>query len=147
MCLYVKNKEPKIAKCNISCYKMVLRQQYPSCNEYFSPYMYMPISKECINGDKNMEPNEIMIPKNVCIDETNFIFGHEFTAYIEGGMIHTYMRKEDAIKDATAQGTAPLESFEVYECMIPIGTEYYEGTDSEFCCYASKAIKFIKKIY
>ena len=151
MCLYVKDKEPNIAKCDITCYKVVLRQSRPdSDDEYYSPYRYEPISGECIDGSKNMEPGEIMAPKNVCLDETNYFFGIKYTAYIEGCMIHTYMHKQHAIKDAEHLENhwgAHLQNYDVYECIIPKGTEYYEGTDSEYRGYASKAIKFIKKVY
>ena len=37
--------------------------------------------------------------------------------------------------------------YEIYKCIIPKGTEYFDGVDvNGFGSYASKSIKIIKKI-
>ena len=149
MCLYVKNKEPKIADKDIKCYKIVMKYN----GKYFSPYTHKLIKNECINGDKDLVPSELFVPKNIFHQDYNYIDGIGYSGYIEGCMIHTFKYKKNAIADNDC--VVPFVNcnygnnylFEVYECIIPKGTEYYEGTDGEWLGYASKAIKFVQKIY
>lgn len=125
MCLYVDRKvhetayTPLKAHRDITCYKALIACYNTEGTEYLSPFY----SKEWKIGE---------------VQEATQIWNRK-ASIVEDGYFHTYSLHEDAKTLAhclTAGYTAV-----VAKCIIPEGSEYYVGTDSE-CkpCYASRLL-------
>lgn len=133
MCLYTKDPKVKIAKRRIVCYKVLLKY-YSSISdiEYMTPYQHTLIDNDIINGKKDFEAKG-SVGITDAFDAVAFY-------HLNGGCIHTYKRRRDAKHLCDFVQSA-------FKCIIPKGTEYYEG---ESLCgyenYASKKIRFIKQI-
>lgn len=137
MCLYTKDPKVKIAKRRIVCYKILSNAHGPknyagmSDIEFMTPYQHTLIDDDIISGKKDFEAKgSVDITKN---------FDEAF-CHLRGGCIHTYQNRKDAKYMCDSEQS-------VFKCIIPKGTEYYEG---ESLCgdknYASKKIRFIKQI-
>lgn len=123
MCLKVKNVRSKKATEDILCYKVVLKNHNGELTSPFYPKFVWQVGVET-------GPNERSIRRFIPKD-------------IEGGYLHSF---------STISGAIDLKIFninkgrmEIYECVIPKGTHYYEGMHSNgFSGYASKKLKLIK---
>lgn len=135
MCLYTKKREPRIADRDITCYKVVSVR----CGKYYTPYVKRRIAKRYIIGRDLYCAHGKSVAKN-CSNAfyvaNHFANNNQFFA-IGKGFIHTYGRVDVAFSKIALNR-------EVYECIIPKGTEYYK--DYESCELASTAIRFVRRI-
>ena len=61
---------------------------------------------------------------------------------LEAGFVHSFKNKKDAIAFAKVRNY-----IDVVKCIIPKGTYYFEGTNSDFTeGYASTQIKYVKVV-
>ena len=143
MCLYTQQFKALIATQDIVCYKIVYEN---SAVSYQAPYVGTVIKKECIDEG---EPYCAVGECNTSRVE------HGWNGYqrniIEGGCIHTYADKRQAIYEvAFKREYLPpyrFEYYDLFECVIPQGVEYYYGVDSNGNeSYASKSIIFKEKL-
>lgn len=124
MCLYTKEREPRIADRDITCYNIVSVRG----GKYYTPIVGRRIAKRYINGKR-------------------LYFAHgkssirpfgPFTFFSIGkGFIHTYGIVEEAFRNRGINE-------QVYECIIPKGAEYFK--DFETSELASKVILFVRKL-
>lgn len=131
MCLYSKEYGASCAKEPIKCYKVLRRYD----GYYFSPYYgERAIDSLTIKGQL---PYRAL--GEVTVIESALNCG-KFK--VTKGFIHTYKDFNDAELIAW-----PERSYSIFECEIPVGTEYYEGVDdSEKSNYASECIIFKKLV-
>ena len=126
MCLYAST-EIKKAENDIVCYKLLVKEN----NNYMTPYQYVNVPKLAIWGLMKFKA------------EGKFtIYAHTVT----DGAIHTY--SELLMPDDILGKFVNRMKYEMWECIIPKGTKYTEGTSSDMHIgYASKSIKFTRRIY
>ena len=119
--------KPLIAQEDIVCYKMLVRKKCFIFSIYRTPFAYtivFPFLLKRFNIPFKARGKEEIRKSYLCIRYV-----------IEKGFIHTY----------TNSGLIPsLDGIEIFECVIPKGTEYFACILGK--AYASKKIKFIKKI-
>jgi len=128
MCLYSSKENANIAEEDIVCYK-VLYQPYIFVKHYLTPYQYIEISNDIIDG------KSYFIAKG----EGNVIYDDKSRKYlVTDGYIHTYANLNMA--EESLYLTANMV---IFKCIIPKGTKFYVGWRED---YASEKIKFIKKI-
>lgn len=132
MCLIVKS-APKIAKKDITCYKIVTYVPFLTDDRYFSHFVGCFIQygdKICnyVMEDSHLKHIEDYIDSSGIINE---------------GVIHSYKYLNDALAFKKKYEEATL-----FKCVIPSGTEYVSGLNHLDLTsgYGSKSIKFIKKI-
>ena len=136
MCLRVKgyNPTPKIAEVDIPCYKLLKK----AAIHYYSIYYGGEIPLEVIHGKEDYYASHSETSYERLIHSTNDIL----YSSIEQGYIHTY-------------GTATVTDFGffieganavIFKCIIPKGTEYFEGIYLNDIGYASRKIRFVKEI-
>ena len=135
MCLYSKDRLDKtmymqIATHDMVCYKMVtaFQKKGESKITYCSPFCGDIIPEDVINGKSPY-----------CAKEKDLHIGEKWM--VEMGYVHTYKNRPRVV---------PTEYQQIYECIIPEGTVYYEGCTSamkqEREGYASPTIIFKKRI-
>lgn len=133
MCLTSKTNIAKIANKDIVCYKLIWRR-FASL-DYITAYRDTPISYDILRGRKNF-----VAEGPECIEPSFLDDGYS----ISSGFIHTFTKKEDAIKMAKMYGC--LEHiWVVYKCVIPKGTKYFVSVDYDERC--STEIKFVEEIF
>ena len=135
MCLYVNdsNMKPKVAKENITCYKVL--EEYSTDNgvSFHTPFRFMDVEL----GKTYVDDNEVIIKKSECN-------GNSYGT-IKSGVFHSFKEYIDAVSLLEKVGVC--DPVFVVECVIPKGTEYYEGTfDDGEPCYGSKTIQYKEKI-
>lgn len=162
MCLYCEKKKPIKCRTNLTCYK-VLKVRYGlerKQDEFFSPLQNVSVPKKgdgiegtvfeavynahnepyhCLQGTLATTPVQRILHNIPCISE---------------GFIHTFRSLKDAEESITIADyflklkSYDCEGYEIFECVIPKGTEYYRGTHSigGYEGFASKKIKFIKSV-
>ena len=149
MCLHTKHKV-KTADKDIRCYKVLqsldgLRLEVPpfrieieraNGNEYLTPYQYFPMHL----GETYTDEETFYSPYR----DTNGI------ADIGSDYFHSFATIEAAIE---AIGDCEMLDAIVVECVIPKGTQYYEGcmyysqaNNGEVHTYASKTLKLTNTI-
>ena len=85
---------------------------------------------------------EIFIARPVLSEEDLHIFDRN-KDFIEGGFIHSFKNKKDAIEFAKHRSHV-----DVVKCIIPAGTYYFEGLNNgDTPGYVSTQIKYVKVIY
>lgn len=145
MCLVIKSLDGKlklkIAETDIVCYKLIMNLS----SKYITPWQQVKIPKACIKGK-----DEFKAEGELCISD------HSNHCDISGGVIHTFYDEYSALKERISHTHPELpfsnsHIFEIWECVIPKGTEYIEGTyrntwGGTYCSYGSKSIRFVKKI-
>ena len=139
MCLRTKTKEPLYAEEDMVCYKVVKESKAEGC-PYMTPYEESLIHENVVKGMWMFVAHG-----RKKIEETNSLN----TSYDIGeGYIHTYKTLPHG-KYMTEHLESLIEGgFHLFECVIPSGSEYYVGVDSNgFPSYASEKIKFTKIIY
>ena len=151
MCLTLdKCQEIKTAEKDITCYKVIAHTSFWNdysgrwCTKFLTPCRDMEVDRYIIRGGEKFTPAYRL--------SQSFYEGS-----IEGGFIHTYRylsgaqalltRCETNIKDLPRPRNY-FKHYVIYECVIPKGEQYLEGSDGITYChaYASTAIKFIKPI-
>lgn len=110
MCLLSRSFLPKRAKKDIICYK-ILRQSQGSL---YSPVMDTLVILSCL------EAKGLNFPKR-----------RKEYWQIGKGYIHAFLSKNLAY--ITCSTTFDDSVHRVYKCMIPKGTKYYTGINSEIC--------------
>lgn len=127
MCLYSKSRNPSRSDSDIICYKVVKRTE----SGYYSYYQ------------------NSFLTKNL----TDFVFTDSAPVIIEvysdrrcitSGFIHSYKVYSyamDLVKMSLVWKCIP--EAEIWECMIPAGTDYYEGIHGDIC---SKKLIFKRKV-
>ena len=125
MCLYLKSSKVRIAKEDIICYKFLVKE----VGSYFTPYQ-----SSLIEVGKLIEDTESLMIEKTSKRDFNFI--------LYGGMFHTFKDIEAARKDVRwfANNMSRVNEYVIFKCIIPKGTEYYEGTFEAYKCYASKKL-------
>lgn len=148
MCLFVKNNNVKVAKKDIVCYKVLKYMKSsnsPTGTILCTPFANQMVSEEIVNGNFDFEA--VGTPK---IEQEN---DNEYS--ISEGYIHTCADKESAdavyLQCVYYHESYCANKFEIYECVIPKGTRYYEGVLSHDklisrASYASEKIRFVKKL-
>lgn len=153
MCLYTQDIYPSIAEKDITCYKMVKLIYH----DMMTPYMNLPLSDKILRGEELL-----------CADDAKRTIFNEFFSLneIRSGYIHTYSSFGEVKMAVIHEQTAYINPFIsplliAYECIIPKGSEYYEGYSENgtyysliykskknmpLNSYASDKIKFVRKI-
>lgn len=140
MCLYTLHSKASVATKDIVCYKIVLHSTN-SAEKYMAPYMGTTIKEDCIKGEKPYcavgKPDPIMP-----------IMWESYRNRVDGGCIHTYINKQNAVDELAFLRTShKSDNYELYKCVIPAGAEYFSGCDcSGDDSYASTSIIFKEKI-
>lgn len=125
MCLVTLNNE-QVADKDIVCYKILMRRT----NYFVSPYMEYRYD----------------IPSTVedTAEEKEKCFRDMEKKMISSGFLHTFQTYTAATHwKEIMQGREPYTSFVIAECIIPAGTRYYIGTNSDIC---SKKLRLVKII-
>lgn len=133
MCLRIKERKQQTATHPIIVYKIVIQIG----NDYYTPYTHTPILSEMLQG---LVPFEAKGKAHVIKDGFAFM--------VSNGTIHTHTNASEAFYIADFQSRLSGTHHIVFECEIPKGTKYYAGKgESNFNEYASKQIRFIKRLY
>ena len=136
MCLFTEEREPRIADRDITCYKIVSVRG----GKYYTPYVKRRIQKRYIIGrDLYCAHGELNIKNcsNAFYVAHRFANNNQFFA-IGKGFIHTCGgTAEEAFKHVGSDQ-------QLFECIIPKGTEYYVGYEGYVL--ASKVIRFVRHI-
>ena len=124
MCLIVHNKFPKIATKDIVCYKIL-----------------KTVDGKLVSSVRNFpfKLNVRMRPKVIfkILPKMDNILGE---LVVEEGYFHTFVNHENAKSSSTGYND------EVYECIIPKGTLYFEGFYGLDSSYASKCLIVKEKV-
>ena len=132
MCLFTKTNQMEIAEDNITCYKVLY---YLGNNAFMSPYQRF---KYTLKRYDNHEPVEFCENK-CCENSITAQWGYK----LDKNVFHSFAYFYDALNELKTFryiGTCPC----IVECVIPIDTEYIEGSFDWYKSYASKSI-IIKK--
>lgn len=117
--------EIKRADKDIVCYKRVVK----TVRGYETPYRLALIPPLCFKSEMEYTATGVLD-----------IEPSSFYKKVRGGMIHTYGYKDSAISLMNPDD-------EVWTCVIPKGTEYVSGFDTnDELSYASKAIRFLNRV-
>jgi hypothetical protein len=72
------------------------------------------------------------------------------TRYVEGGFFHTYQEKDDCRAQCVMRRALQIPyrgySFDMFSCVIPKGSMYYEGFYNGRHAYASKSLIIKEKL-
>lgn len=136
------------AEKDIPCMKLVEFETNGYEKVCRTPYMFMEVSNEILRGEKDMVP----APLRRNDPEIEDIVGDLAAVY--ANHIHTYAFTQTSAEVIYNEITFLLSesstvyhtAVAVYQCVIPKGTEYIEGTNGGFSSYCSKAIRFEKKL-
>lgn len=134
MCLILDSEaiEAKVAKKDIVCYKIVCREKKEGDIKYITPYCHNIISS---GSNLSNVPVVAKFDGNE-ISDSNFKKGTIKTTYydtfmIDGGAIHSFSNKKDALREMNTFFKVFLEddckTYFLAECIIPKGTLYYTG--------------------
>jgi hypothetical protein len=129
----------KTANEDIVCYKLMSYAQV----QWRTPFQSFPVALDIVQGKKDFCADDGWkgFPKDVVPTLYSKLF------YVGGGYIHTYASEISAKAEKEHYQTNHIH-LSVFECIIPKGTKYLEGRDSDFeRGYASERIRFVKKIY
>lgn len=136
----------KVAEEDVTCYKVVrwLKEDLPTefyknpeeydLATYYTPYMRMAMKA----GEEYTTDEEWKIESDILYHGDT-----QPTTFIEKGGFHAYQHL--ACADYAHRG---IFFSRVAECVIPKGTEYYEGTDTDFRvpCYCAKRLR-VNKVF
>lgn len=143
MCLKVKSNIPKIAEDDIFCYKVLQKckgEGYEDC--FLTPFQESLVIPSEINGLKHFCADRNFYPPK--IEESNSLKSHYL---VSSGFIHTYKSLAHAKYERDVLEENYDAEFFIFECIIPKGCEYFEGSDCDgFIGYASEKIKFLQAL-
>ena len=153
MCLRLKSEtynKPKVANKDIVCYKVLSRVTNPfyvddentpeePINHYYTPWMWTPVPQEVIDGKAPLMP----VDKRPSFEiyQSHMLSEDKPHYYCAGGGIHTFKQLGSAKRYS---GTGNV----IFECIIPKGTEYVEGTTAmrlKHAAYVSRGIRIIRE--
>ena len=153
MCLLSMKNKPIKCRVNLKCYK-VFKVRYGFLDrkkdEFYSPFNGKKVPKinDVINGvvfEAECNNAAMSIP----------VYAHGDLYEVDEGYIHTFANIEDAKASIISKYFPHLhigdcEAYEVWECVIPKGTDYYRGicpvSFNQYQGFASKKIKIVKQI-
>ena len=142
MCLILKKEvqpnDAEIAKSDIVCYKMIGKKisQSSGIESYFTPFTKAWVDKRIIHGTLDFTPNPLTRRQRECS-----------SCLIAEGWIHTYKTLDGALKAVRCYFSHEGYILEVYKCVIPKSTRYFEGEDQFSApAFASDKIRFIEKV-
>ena len=146
MCLYTHNMIANVAEKDIICYKIMKTAVYSGLKTdglFFSPYMNMgwEIGNEYDHDGANFEDLPLNYEHRTKLYKWENGFFHTFKS-LTGAIYHTHW-----VNEHNTFGVPCV----VMKCVIPKGTEYYEG-DGAFNCYredgyASRNIKTVEVVH
>lgn len=149
MCLYVKDYNPKVAKKDIVCYKLLRENiEYPSeTKRYYTPFQDLKI----ILGQEVKAKGGLQKGTRKIFEWSS---NREYRKLIYSGVIHTFKTFKD-VEDFMLKFASQYDAKNavVVRCVIPKGTEYYEGIfeSTGLKSYASKKLiyggRILKRYY
>ena len=150
MCLVTKQSQSKIASKDITCYKVLLKLENEISNTvfYVSPVRHFTyFSNRTDLNNKVFKAEKAYWLENSPDDDLKPTYiGNEPVSYeLNSGFFHMYKDYDSVVK---AIINAPLESYAIFECVIPKGSRYYEGFTSIYILpsIASDKLKIVKQI-
>ena len=143
MCLYIKVIKTQIAKNDITCYKVMMKQRNGAV---CTPFRLIRPNPDVLSGYASFKASHANIPAHKLLESINvesWFYKHntDYAAEVSIGFIHTYMFASHAVQDMGTECFARKE-YLLYRCVIPKGTEYFVGEYGCYPCYASREIKF-----
>lgn len=137
MCLEVRSMKPKIAEYDMTCYK-VLQRVPRAPSEIFgfrweTPFQRMCVPNSVVSGRRLMKARGYR-KVNKSLNREIYVVGE--------GYIHVY-----ASDELDNQKGVLGKQDNLFECIIPAGTEYYDGWNITSHEYASRSIRFVKQIF
>lgn len=133
MCLITKQSQSKIASKDITCYKVLLKLENEISNTvfYVSPVRHFAyfsnrtdLNNKVFKAEKayglENSPDDDLKPTYI---DDNGVDTYE----LNSGFFHMYKDYDSAVK---AVKSSPLESYVIFECVIPKDSHYYEGFTS-----------------
>lgn len=139
MCLYCNTDNSKVAAEDIICWKIIARNKRTHAT--YTPYHFLYVTRDQREGKEDFVPEQLggcpTCPSDGIVNE---------------GFIHVHFVKNVAIdKFYILNMISVIDDVEflLYECVIPKGTAYYEGTDGENTyakAAAAERIRFVRQI-
>lgn len=134
---------PKKKRKDIICYKVIEVKNYVTglSSAFRTPCTHSSIPFAVINGTEDYVAIKsfynVMFP--ITINDFN-------EKYVAGGFIHVFKHLKSA--ETFVENSDEPKNMKIYECIIPAGTEYYQGIDQLLGrkAYAAEKIKFIKRV-
>ena len=136
MCLIIDDKHIvwKKAEEDITVYKTLTFLS----GKYCTPFICIPVPYNVVKG-KVLFVAKTLDGNNVTKVWLKKVYKNKKT--VSSGLIHTFVDYDSAYASAKYWGDS------LFECVIPKGTIYIEGTfDDEEPSYASTKIRFVKKL-
>lgn len=146
MCLLLKKSvyldEGTVAKHDIVCYKVIAKGFYDEPQSGIKYFYQTPCACERVDID--------IIEKNGEFATNKYGRPCYGTSVLSIGWIHTYKTLRGAwnLISCLAYESGPKSYLQVYKCVIPKGTCYFEGEDllTDKTSYASDKIRFVAQI-
>ena len=146
MCLYLKDKKPKVATKDITCYKVLVEFEEIGPRggikrKYRTPFQEAPAKL----GVTLKAYGCIKLGKLTWAKDT---MAQGYTHFVAAGLIHTFKTLQGARKavndDNYCFGYQPV----IVKCVIPKGTEYFEGVFeyTGINSYASSKVEVGKRV-
>lgn len=167
MCLYSKTGKFEVAEKDLDCYKVVCKSKFVEFDEfgfgdipwiqspikkffkrlrrtrYFTPYQQKKVTNSVIKGNENL-----IAEGNERIEDPRYNWNNTYS--VSEGFIHSFSGLSTVLThfaNASLFMSRDGKVYELYKCIIPKGTKYIYGVDSDgVTSYASKEIKFVEKI-
>ena len=157
MCLVTNQSQSKIASKDITCYKVLLKLENEISNTvfYVSPVRHFAyFSNRTYLNNKVFKAEKAYGLENSPDDDLKpiYIDNEPVSHELNSGFFHMYKDYDSAVK---AVKSSPLESYVIFECVIPKGSHYYEGITSFpsfpnnlflYPSIASDRLKIVKQI-
>lgn len=132
MCLVIKKGifEPKKSKRGRICYKLIIRTNLIGDNSigYTTPYQNKRLDEDIINGKTPLVANCRRYKWTSLVKIGCDTIFSDPDRIVEKGYIHAYTSIDAARLDWTYKLGAII-----YRCVIPAGTEYFEGKKKDIC--------------
>ena len=157
MCLVTNQSQSKIASKDITCYKVLLKLENEISNTvfYVSPVRHFTyFSNRTDLNNKVFKAEKAYWLENSPDDDLKptYIDNEPVSYELNSGFFHMYKDYDSAVK---AIKSSPLESYVIFECVIPKDSRYYEGFTSFpsfpnnlsfYPSIAADKLKFIKQL-
>lgn len=132
MCLITKQSQSKIASKDITCYKVLLKLENEINNTvfYISPVRHFTYFSNRTDLDNEVfQAEKSYLFENSPDDDLKptYIDNEPVSYELNSGFFHMYKDYDSSVK---AIKNSPLESYVIFECVIPKGSHYYEGITS-----------------
>lgn len=131
MCLTTKQVYPFMTGEDIVCYKLIEKKRSLFGWKWITPHQGFRVSKSVVSGKRLFRARGRRI-----------YYRYNLANIIGGGYIHTFSNNKYA---KGVYESIPFAGYHLFECVIPMGTEYYvSDTEQE---YASRSIRFVRQIF